>query len=125
MIVYHRTTQEAASSILADGFRDGEGTYLTSEIHRGVWVSDSPLDANEGASGCVLFTLETPSDSGSSHLYEWVQEPSFGYRESLVPADELNKAVRWYGYTLEVEAEPGSIEGAKELKAWADRWEGP
>ena len=61
MIVYHRTTQEAASSILADGFRDGEGTYLTSEIHRGVWVSDSPLDANEGASGCVLFTLETPS----------------------------------------------------------------
>ncbi|MFQ5430437.1 MAG: hypothetical protein ACE5E1_09030 [Phycisphaerae bacterium] len=49
MIFYHRT--DASAEILINGFRDGEGTYMTEIIHRGVWLSDRPLDANEGAYG--------------------------------------------------------------------------
>jgi hypothetical protein len=46
VIVYHRTGH--AEAIEAEGFKDGEGHYLTAEIHRGVWVSDVPLDISEG-----------------------------------------------------------------------------
>lgn len=37
MRVYHRTPN--AYTILAEGFRDGEGSYLTSQTVRGVWVN--------------------------------------------------------------------------------------
>jgi hypothetical protein len=49
MIVYHCT--DAADEILSDGFRDGFGSYLTMNTYTGVWVSDSPLSVNEGATG--------------------------------------------------------------------------
>jgi hypothetical protein len=39
---FHRTTEEAASAILHEGFRDGVGRYLTLNEHRGVWLSDVP-----------------------------------------------------------------------------------
>lgn len=52
MRVYHRT--DYAAAILGDGFRDATGTYLTGEEHSGVWVSDRPLDEDEGADGAVL-----------------------------------------------------------------------
>ncbi len=51
MILYHRTSHDIAQIILADGFRDGEGDYLTEQTWRGVWLSATPLDANEGAVG--------------------------------------------------------------------------
>jgi hypothetical protein len=47
--VFHRTSH--ADAIMRYGFRDGEGSYGTSQMRRGVWVSDSPLDVNEGAVG--------------------------------------------------------------------------
>jgi hypothetical protein len=65
---YHRTTEAAAAAIRQDGFRDatacynmadeaGEPFYLT-----GVWLSDTPLDENEGACGPVLLRIELPPD---------------------------------------------------------------
>lgn len=39
-IFYHRTTPEAAQSILTDGFKDGRGKYLTDEYWTGVWLSE-------------------------------------------------------------------------------------
>ncbi len=56
----HRTTEEAAKAILRDGFRDAEGTSGTGQMFKGVWLSDVPLDAIEGATGDVLLevTLE-------------------------------------------------------------------
>ena len=47
--LYHRT--DAADDILRRGFRDGEGSYMTHVLLRGVWLSEVPLDVHEGAGG--------------------------------------------------------------------------
>jgi hypothetical protein len=47
MIAYHRTTSEAVQSII----RDATGSYGTEKAWSGVWISDEPLDANEGTNG--------------------------------------------------------------------------
>jgi hypothetical protein len=62
VILYHRTTRDKAGSIKVRGFIDATGTYLTDQEFSGVWVSDVPLDANEGAHGDALFeiTLDVP-----------------------------------------------------------------
>ena len=56
-IFYHRTTSEAAADILAEGFRDGSDTYMTDHEISGVWLSDTPLDINEGACGESLLRI--------------------------------------------------------------------
>ena len=86
MKVYHRT--KAADAILAEGFRDGEGHYLTSNLYRGVWLSNVPLDENEGAWGDTLLSLDIPESVIAE--YEWVEEGK-PYREFLVPADTVNE----------------------------------
>jgi hypothetical protein len=58
MIVYHRT--HAADEILAGGFRNAEGHYMTSDLQSGVWVADHPLDENEGADGDRVLAVEVP-----------------------------------------------------------------
>ncbi len=92
MIFYHRTTSESAKSILQTGFVDGHGKYMTSEMFSGVWISDQPLDANEGARGNTLLALTFDAEFSESDLapYEWVEEHK-GYREWLVPAALLNQ----------------------------------
>ena len=87
-IFYHRTTDECAGLILRDGFRDGTGTYMTDQLHTGVWLSNVPLDGNEGASGDVLLQVELPSEEMVAE-YEWIQD--IGYREWLVPAALINE----------------------------------
>jgi hypothetical protein len=54
MILYHVTSSENAAAIKRDGFRDTRGSYMTESEHRGVehrgvWLSDRPLDADSGA----------------------------------------------------------------------------
>jgi hypothetical protein len=71
MILYHRTPDAAA--IIRDGFRDAVGRYLTSSEHSGVWFSDVPLDANEGAQGQQLLTLDIPEELILE--FEWKEEP--------------------------------------------------
>jgi len=85
MILYHRT--QAAVQILAEGFRDREGTYMTETVHQGVWLSDRPLDSNEGAYGDVVLFVDIPEEVVAP--YEWVQD--IGYREFLIPADIVNR----------------------------------
>ena len=85
MMVYHRTSHSA--EILGGGFRDAEGTYMTDISHRGIWVSDRPLDISEGADGDVLLGLDILV--GLFEKYEWVEDEK-PYRESLIPANELN-----------------------------------
>jgi len=85
MILYHRTN--AAEQILRDGFRDGEGHYMTEQVWRGVWLSDRPLDANEGAYGDVVLFVVMPEEIVVE--YEWIQD--IGYREFLVPANIISQ----------------------------------
>lgn len=86
--LYHRTTQGAR--ILEEGFRDGRGSYgFASVVLEGVFVSDVPLDANEGAMGDNLLAVEIP-DQVSLDDFEIVEEGQ-GYREWCVPAAVLNE----------------------------------
>jgi hypothetical protein len=70
-----------------DGFRDGEGDYLTSDTHRGVWLADVPLDANEGAKGEHVLVVDVPESVVAP--YEWIEDEKT-YREFLVPAAAVN-----------------------------------
>jgi hypothetical protein len=85
MRVFHRT--DHAEAIRRDGFRDATGFYMTTEPHTGVWLSDRPLDINEGADGAALLAVEIGDDVFAA--YEWVQDG--GYREALVPAEVVNR----------------------------------
>jgi hypothetical protein len=86
--LYHSTTRENAASILREGFRDRTGKYMTTTDHTGVWLSDTPLDENEGASSEALLSVEL--EEGILQLYEWV-ETGKGYREFHVPAEIVNR----------------------------------
>src|SRR5436305_11586284 len=86
MKLFHRTYH--AKAILAGGFKDGRGTYMTGIEHTGVWLSDVPLDINEGARGDTVLVLDMPEEVVAE--YEWVEEGK-PYREFLVPARLLNR----------------------------------
>ena len=86
MKLYHKTF--AADSILAHGFMDSEGRYMTDTVYRGVWLSDRPLDDNEGADGDTLLSLEIPDEIVEK--YEWIEDGK-PYREFLVPAETVNR----------------------------------
>jgi len=89
VILYHRTHYKAARAILANGFKDGVGTYLTRHTHRGVWLSNTPLDINEGASGDTVLEVRLNIRRAEINAYEWKEEGK-GYREFLVPARVVN-----------------------------------
>jgi hypothetical protein len=87
-MLFHRTSEEAARAIKRDGFRDGTGTYLTDREWTGVWLSDRPADANEGAFGDTILRVAIPDDVDLDD-FEWIEEGK-PIREWLVPADLLN-----------------------------------
>ena len=46
MTLYHRTTSDAAATILRDGFQDGLERYMSDRVFEGVWVSEKPFNIN-------------------------------------------------------------------------------
>lgn len=86
MKCFHRTPY--GELILDEGFRDGEGTYMTGVMHNGVWLSDRPLDFGQGAKGDDLLLLEIPDDVLAP--CEWVEDGK-PYREFLIPAEIVNR----------------------------------
>jgi hypothetical protein len=90
MILYHRTTAANAEQILRDGFRDGVGSYLTDRNWSGVWLSDVPLDINEGAEGDTLLRVKLQMAEQAIADYELVEEGK-PYREWLIPARLINE----------------------------------
>jgi len=93
MILYHRTDPQSAENILRDGFRDGTGTYLTMNTYSGVWLSNVPLDENEGAVGDILLEVDIDMPKSEIGQYEWIEEGK-PYREFLVPAAEINSRMK-------------------------------
>ncbi len=89
--VYHRTSLDAAVSIVRDGFRDATGTYMTRSEHTGVWVSDCEQDPTGGALGEALLTVTTVFSESDLDAFEWVEDDK-PYREWLLPAQLLNAA---------------------------------
>lgn len=91
MILYHVTSLPDALAIKQNGFEDRGGHYLTSSVHRGVWLSDRPIDENDGAT-CSDATLVIELNVAAAELsaYEWSEEGK-SYREWLVPAEVIRK----------------------------------
>ena len=91
MILYHRTTAANAEQILRDGFRDATGTFMSTREHSGVWLSDVPLDINEGADGDTLLQVELPEQVIAD--FEWIEKGK-PYREWLIPAQRINEQAK-------------------------------
>lgn len=100
LVVYHATSPAAAAAILATGFRDGPQRAIAEDTLElinlaGVFVSNRPLDVNEGAKGSTLLRVELAVTEDELRPFELVEE-SFGqedaptYREWCIPAALLN-----------------------------------
>jgi len=87
---YHRT--DSAEEILRSGFRDNQGSYLLIHMElRGVFLSNYPLDQNEGAKGRQLLAITFPRNFDLSY-WELVEESGEQpYREWCVPAEIINQ----------------------------------
>jgi hypothetical protein len=85
-VYYHRTAK--ARAILARGFRDGT-TYIGGLKLTGVFLSDQPVDSNEGAKGEQLLAVALPMDVDLGD-FELIEEGK-PYREWCVPAELLNQ----------------------------------
>jgi hypothetical protein len=85
MRLYHCTDPETIAVIIREGFRDGEGHYLTRNTYRGVWLSDTPDPMGAGFEQGL--TLDIPETVVAR--WEWVEEGK-GYREFLIPATLVN-----------------------------------
>jgi hypothetical protein len=91
MRLYHTTTIPSGEAILADGFRDAVGHYLTANLYTGVWLCDRPLTQADGMwaeDDLSVLTLEIPEEVVEP--FEWVEEGK-PYREFLVPAATVNR----------------------------------
>jgi hypothetical protein len=89
MKFFHRTN--AAEAILRDGFRDAEGSYmLIGLMLRGVFLSDIPLDVNEGAKGTQLLEVTLPIAESEISDYELIEGKP--YREWCLPAKLINRS---------------------------------
>ena len=90
VVFYHRTSSGNAKRILAEGFKDGRGSYMIEDKEfEGVWLSDRPIDCNEGAFGDTLFKITLVCSPDEMDFWEWCEEGR-GFREWLVPAAQLN-----------------------------------
>jgi hypothetical protein len=86
--LYHRTP--ASGLVLAGGFRDPEaGRLIGGLMLTGVWLSDQPLDGNEGTKGDALLEVIFPAGTALDD-YE-VAEDGKPYREWCVPAAMVNE----------------------------------
>jgi hypothetical protein len=66
---------------------------LTENTYSGVWLSNVPLDENEGACGDILLEVTTDMTESEIAQYEWIEEGK-GYREFLIPAAEINSRMK-------------------------------
>lgn len=99
MLVYHKTW--AAEAILEKGFEDRESVRWMGPIACGVWLSDQPLDCNEGATGDTVLVLDIPEevlleydvveDEEETEDGTWVPCADKPYREFLAPAEVVNR----------------------------------
>jgi hypothetical protein len=86
MRVFHRTSSDTAADIRIMGFYDASDAVGVGAERMGVWVSAQPSDATDDVA-VTLVTVRIPialfERHEHSHRYT-------GYREALVPADDLN-----------------------------------
>lgn len=85
---YHRTAH--ARAILSGGFRaQSDSESFASSILTGVWLSDYPLDGNEGCKGEELLEVVLDLEDEQLAQYE-IQEFGKPYREWCLPETLVN-----------------------------------
>lgn len=88
MRLYHLTS--APDRILDIGFQDGEEQISENgSLHRGVWLSDRPLEAKAGVLGDTLLVIEVPDDVAHAHALPMPDGKPF--REFCMPAALVNR----------------------------------
>lgn len=86
VILWHRTSEAGASAILASGFVDAS-TFIGGIELQGVWLSNWPLDAGQGAKGPALLRVTVAATVADLEPFEVVDESGDAtYREWCVPA---------------------------------------
>ena len=102
LILFHRTSSEAAEKIIQEGLKDGTGNYMMIGLDEplvGTFFSDLPVNCQdgtkEGEDGGVLFEVTLDLTEAEIARYEIIEDfgpdPLFGYREWCIPAALVNK----------------------------------
>lgn len=97
MRLYHSTSDEAASAILAGGFRDATGSYMFAGMElTGVFLAPTPSNVNDGARGNTLLVVEINLSEGEAAAYAiQSQDPETGEwdepTEYIMPAEVINR----------------------------------
>lgn len=91
-ILYHRTTDEVARSIIEHGFRNDSGYFMGQRTWTGVWLTARVPDAKSGAGETILRVSVSMPERELSR-WEWTGEGR-GCREWLIPAGLLNRKMR-------------------------------
>lgn len=100
MRLFHSTTSKARKAILRDGFRDGSGSYMLAMLTlSGVFVSDRPVNTNDGAAGDAVIAIDLPDDL---ELDQWaIVEEGRPVWEWCVPAKVLNECGTLLAFEVE------------------------
>jgi hypothetical protein len=112
LVLYHRTTEDSADSILQGGFIDGEGSYMADSSLRGVFLSNRPLSADEVAGqlgeGAILkVTMATTLKDLQRYELREERKP---YREWCIPADIVNSSANITRAQIETGGPPENYE---------------
>ena len=97
--VFHRTSNDTAADIRIMGFYDASEAVGVGAERMGVWVSDQPMDASDAVP--TLVTLRIPIALFERHEHS---HGSSGYRDALIPADDLNACGQAGIVSVEAEA---------------------
>ena len=87
-VLCHVTSADNAQEILASGFRDAiikRGPGINGDYPAGVWLSNRPLDLNDGAIGDSILLVCFRIPVSRLREFEW-REDGQAYREWLIPA---------------------------------------
>ena len=90
---YAALENRAARAILTEGFHNACGTYGMLIVLEGIFVSDRPIDCNEGAKGDALLSIELAASENELADFEIVEDGKT-WREWIVPAKLLNAGRR-------------------------------
>ncbi|MFO0904276.1 MAG: hypothetical protein U0939_14835 [Pirellulales bacterium] len=88
--LFHATNKLSAALIEQHGFRDN----VCGNWPPGVFLSNYPVDVNEGAKGDVVFEVRLESTAEELFYEREIVEQGKPYREFIVPASILNDPSR-------------------------------
>lgn len=88
LVFYHRTSSDGAAAICGGGFKDRETVFGGISLN-GVWMSNRPLDRNEGTATGPLLRILIRVELADLADLEVVNDDAT-YREWCVPAAWLN-----------------------------------